>query len=83
MRGKKKSKGMGFPIRVYSLVLEYESGVSASLHTGCELQSRKEMTLNVGPVVEVTKLGSRDKLCILSEVVVKKLVTMTEDEPSS
>lgn len=37
----------------------------------------------MGPVVEVAKLGSRDKLCIVSEVVVKNPVTMTENEPSS
>lgn len=52
-------------MRVWSLVLEYESGVSASLCAGYELENGKEMgILNMGPAVEVTELGSRDKLCI-------------------
>lgn len=44
----------------------------------------KEMrTLNMGSIVEVTKLGSRDELHILSEVVIKELATMTQDQPGS
>lgn len=69
---------------VWSLVLEYQSGASATIHTGYKVANGKEMrTLNMGPVVEVAKLGSRDKLCIVSEVVFKNSVTMTENEPSS